>query len=315
MLPIEQRRFLLSKNSLISLIFLSILSIVAASLAPAQTKPLRDALGFEFFPGSPPERIISLAPNLTEILFSLGLGDRVVGVTRFCNYPAEAKKINQVGGIIDPNLEKIASLKPDLILAFRGTPLPVLDRMRTAGFRLFVLNEGETIEELFPLIRIVGQVTGRERQAAELSLNLERRYESVIKKLQTVESRPRVLLLLSGPGYWTSGGRGFLNDLLKKAGGEPVTAETPDRWVLLNPEEILGLAPEAVVVLASSAEAFESFKGNLLRNPSLKAVPAVAKKRFFALDEDSSSRFGPRLIQALEELARWLHPQAFIDFL
>lgn len=306
--PLKYRRSGATKNSLFFLIFLL---IATPSHAPVQTQPLRDSLGYGFSPEPPAERIISLAPNLTEILFSIGLGDKIVGVTRFCNYPPEAKEIDKVGGIIDPDLEKIASLKPDLILAFRGTPLPVLARIRSMGWRLFVLNEGETIEELFPLIRIVGQVTSREKQAEELSLSLERRYEAVVKKLSFVASRPRVLLLLSGPGYWTSGGRGFLNDLLKKAGGTPVTAASRERWVLLNPEEVLGLAPEAIVILASSAEAFDKVKVSLLKKASLKAVPALAQKRFFALDEDSSSRFGPRLIQALEELARWLHPRAF----
>ncbi len=277
----------------------------------SQVETLRDALGDPFPLGTPPGRIISLAPNLTEILFALGLGQKIVGVTKFCNFPAEAREITQVGGIIDPSLEKMVSLRPDLILAFRGTPLPVLAKMKSSRLPLFVLDEGEKVADLFPLILTIGIVTRSEKQSHELILTLKSRLKRVEDKIASASYRPRVLLLLFGPGFWTCGAQSFLSDLIEKAGGENIARSAKSRWVSLSREELLSLSPEAIVFLAPSPEEFLALKSRFSQDSLFKKIPAVAQDRFGFLTEDEASRFSPRLILALENLARFLHPALF----
>ncbi len=276
-----------------------------------QVKPIRDALGNEFFPAKPPARIISLAPNLTEILFALGLQEKIIGVTRFCNYPPEVSRITVVGGVIDPSLEKITSLKPDLILAFRGTPLSVLSKMKDASFPLFVLDEGTSLAELLPLIKTIGLVTGSERQADQLSQQLQSRIMAVQTKITSINHRPKVFLLLSAAGYWTCGRQSFLHDLIIKAGGENIAAFKPSRWALLGSEELVRAAPEMIVILAPDQKAFTATCERFLKEAIFKSLPAIIHGRLAWLDEDSASRFGPRLVKALEDLARFLHPECF----
>jgi len=274
-------------------------------------KTLRDALGYEFILGRAPQRIISLAPNLTEILFALGSGDKIVGLTRFCNYPPQAARIEKVGGILDPSLEKITALQPDLILAFRGTPLEVLNKLRSSGLPLFVFDEGEKVTELFSLIKTIGLITRNEDKAKGLLLNLESRLKEVQKRIQTTRSRPRVFITLASPGLWTCGRQSFLHDLIELAGGENVAAFESRRWFTLKIEDLLLSSPEIIVILAPDSRTYEAKRDYFLKEESLKNVAAIKAGRFAWLNEDEASRFGPRLIKALEELARLLHPEVF----
>lgn len=272
---------------------------------------LRDALGYEFILGREPQRIISLAPNLTEILFALGSGDKIVGLTRFCNFPPEATRIEKVGGLLDPSLEKITALQPDLILAFRGTPLEVLNKLRSSGLPLFVFDEGEKVTELFSLIKTIGLITRNEDRAKEFLLHLESRLKEVQKMIQATRARPRVFITLASPGLWTCGRRSFLHDLIELAGGQNVAAFESRRWFALKLEDLLRFSPEIIVILAPNSKIFEARKDYFLKEESLKNVAAIRANRFGWLHEDEASRFGPRLIKALEELARLLHPEVF----
>jgi len=303
-------------SKIVLLIFTSILFFFltlnpeAGSNASRQ-ETLRDALGYEFILGRAPQRIISLAPNLTEILFALGSGDKIVGLTRFCNYPPQATSREKVGGILDPSLEKIAALQPDLILAFRGTPLEVLNKLRSSGLPLFVFDEGEKVTELFPLIRTIGLITRNEDKANELLLDLESRLKEIQKKVETTQTRPRVFITLASPGLWTCGRQSFLHDLIELAGGQNVASFESRRWFALKMEDLLLSSPEIIVILAPDSRTYEARRNYFLKEESLKNVAAIQAGRFAWLNEDEASRFGPRLIKALEELARLLHPEVF----
>jgi iron complex transport system substrate-binding protein len=293
-----------------TLFFFLTLTLEAGNYAVRQ-ETLRDALGYEFILGRAPQRIISLAPNLTEILFALSSGNKIVGLTRFCNYPPEAARIEKVGGILDPSLEKIIALQPDLILAFRGTPLEVLNKLRSSGLLLFVFDEGEKITELFSLIKTIGLITRNEDKASQLLFNLESRLKEVQKRIQTTRTRPRVFITLASPGLWTCGRQSFLHDLIELAGGQNVAAFESRRWFTLKIEDLLRSSPEIIVILAPDFRAYEARKDYFLKEESLKNVPAIRASRFGWLHEDEASRFGPRLIKALEELVRLLHPEVF----
>ncbi len=272
---------------------------------------LRDALGFNFQLGPPPQRIISLAPNLTEILFELGLGNKIVGVTRFCNYPADVNKIERVGGLVDPSLEKITALQPDLILAFRGTPLEVLNKIRISGLPLFVFDEGQKLKELFSLIKTIGLLTGSEDKALALTKRLEWRLEVIEKKIRSVTKRPKVFATLSSSGLWTCGQQSFFHDLIELAGGQNIASLESKRWFSLGIEDLIRASPEIIIILAPDLNSYLAKREFFLKEKALKKIEAVQRDRFGWVNEDLASRFGPRLIQALEDLARLLHPDVF----
>jgi iron complex transport system substrate-binding protein len=271
-----------------------------------------DDLGHPFpLPAAAPRRIVSMAPNVTEILFALGLGGRVVGVTRFCDYPPETQSLPKIGGLVDPNVEIIRSLDPDLVIAFRGNPLRLVERVRQLGLPVFVLDIGRRLDDLFPLIERIGLVTHAGRRAAELAGELRRRVANVDAPLRGIASRPRAFVLLYGQGLWTCGGESYVNDLVARAGGANVASALPKKWALYKREKIIRDDPEVIFILARSAADFESGRERLVRMPGLPEVKAVKEGRIYEIDENAASRFGPRLVDVLVRMAALVHPERF----
>lgn len=283
-------------------------------IPPARESPqvIKDDLGRPFpLPAAAPERIVSMAPNITEILFALGLGGRVVGVTRFCDWPPEARALPKIGGLVDPNVEVVRSLDPDLVIAFRGNPLRLVERIGTLGLPVFVLDIGEGLDALFPLIERIGRVTRTESRAAELVSGLRGRVEAVDAEVRGVLSRPKVFALLYGQGLWTCGGESYLDDLIARAGGTNVASSLPKKWVLYKRERIIKDDPDVLFILAGSGADFTSGRDRLARMPGMDGVTAIKAGRVYELDENSASRFGPRLVDVLVRMAALLHPERF----
>lgn len=279
--------------------------------APGQ-QVIKDDLGRPFpLPASTPRRIVSMAPNITEILFALGLGGRVVGVTRFCDWPPEAKAIPKIGGLVDPNVEIIRSLDPDLVIAFRGNPLRVVERIGKLGLPVFILDIGEGLDNLFPLIERIGRVTRTESAAAGLAAKLRARVETVDSGLRGVLSRPAVFVLLYGQGLWTCGGESYVNDLIARAGGTNAASSLPKKWVLYKRERIIKDDPGVVFILARSASDFAAGRARFARMPGMDGIKAVKEGKIYELDENAASRFGPRLVEVLDRMAELLHPERF----
>jgi len=290
-------------------LFLALLLIPLSSAArEVQQRILRDDRGAVLIQVAPPRRIVSLAPNVTEVLFALGLDREIIGVTRYCNHPKAALDKEKIGGLVDPDLEKILSLEPDLIIAFRGNPLHSLERLQKLRLSVFVLDSGKTLVDVLDMIRKIGQVTWREREAGRLAARLQDRLSSVRASLLGAGVRPRVFLDLYGKDLWTSGKDGFLNDLVSEAGGINIAGTIPRAWLPFNREEILYRNPEHIVVFAPNKEAFLETKRWLSREAHLESVLAVRQGNIHWLDEDLVARPGPRLFDALEQLVRMLHP-------
>ena len=276
-----------------------------------QKETVKDALGFAYGVESAPQRIVSLAPNITEILFSLGLGEKVVGVTRFCDYPPQAQEKEKIGGLVDPNLERIKALNPDLIIGFRGNPLRILKRIRSLGLPLFVLEMGNDLESVFSVIEKIGKVTLSEKEAESLIQSLRNKYDAVQSALRNVEHQPKVFLSIHGFSFWTSGKESFLNDLMTKAGGKNIAGNIPQKWLLYKQEQLIHQDPEIIVILCKSSQEFLKAKEWIRTKAYLQEVRAVETDRIYFLDENLAARPGPRLFKALEELARLLHPKNF----
>ncbi len=280
----------------------------AAPLLFGQAAVIRDDRGNEFRADRAPQRIVSLAPNITEILFTLGAGGQVAAVTRYCDYPAEAAQRPKIGGFLDPDIERIRNVAPDLVVAFRGNPLEKIERLEALGLSVFVLDIGYRIEDIPPLVEKIGAVVGRAKEAAALARTLEQRMARVSASLSGLRNRPRVFLKLQGEGLWTCGRESYFTDLIDKAGGASITAGLAKNWLEYGAERLVRDNPDVIVVLAPTVEEFEKTRAWLTGRPGLRATPAVRNGRILRLDENSASRFGPRLVDSLETLVRLFHP-------
>ncbi len=277
-----------------------------------QAQIVKDDTGRNFVvPASPPARIVSLAPNITEILFALGLGDRIAGVTRFCDVPPEALAKPKIGGLVDPSFETIQSLRPDIVFAFRGNPLRAIERLRGLGFPVFVLDIGTTIDAIFPMVAKVGAATGREAEAAALNARLREDYRKIETALASVRTTPGVFLILHGQGLWTCGREAFLDDLITRAGGRNVAAARARSWIFYQREQLIRDDPDVILVLAKTVADFRRAEAWLAGESRLGGLKAVRTRRVYHLDENAASRFGPRLIEVLAQAAALLHPEAF----
>ena len=258
-----------------------------------------------------PERIVSLAPSNTEIIFALGLGDKVVGVTDFCDYPEEAKAIEKVGGI-DPNAEKILSLSPDLILAIGGSPAQVekATALESLGLTVLILNPGGP-ESILANVELVGQATGAEKAASDLTASLRARLEIVEEKVASTTARPRVFYELDATDPskpYTPGPGSFIDGLIGMAGGTNVAAGARMQWAQLSAEEIIVQDPEVIVLGdANYGVTVES----VLARPGWGVITAVKNGAVYPIDDVLVSRPGPRFVDGLEELARLIHPDLF----
>jgi len=288
------------------------LLFVLLHLSPAgQNQTIMDALGQTHVLGDPPQRIVSLAPNVTEILFALGLEKEIVGVTRYCNYPEKARTKERIGGMIDPDLEKIIQIKPDLVIAFRGNPLRMVHRLKDLGLPVFVLDEGTTLESVFVLIQKIGRITRREKAAENLISPLRGNLESIKNRLKKASQKPKVFIDLYGKGLWTFGAKSLLNDLVSNALGENIAGQIPRAWFNYTREEIIHQNPDFIVIISKSFADFREIKTWITEKSHLESVKAVQKGNIYFLDEDLIARPGPRLFQAFAQLARILHPSLF----
>lgn len=286
------------------------LALPAAPIeAPAREKVLTDDFGHVFIlPDRPPRRIVSLAPNITEILFAVGAGEQVAGVTRYCDHPAEALEKDRVGGFIDPSIEMILNLKPDLVIAFRGNPIRSLERMRALGLPVFVFDIGTDLDTLPRLIERIGLLAGRREAAAILAGEMSAALDASAKKIAARPKRPSVFLALNARGLWTCGRDSYLDDILTRAGGRNIAGDLRRDWVHFSRERLFSDNPEVVVILAASLEDFLAARDRLSREYRLESLQAFRTNRVCFLDENSASRFGPRLLDALKTVAACLHP-------
>jgi len=260
---------------------------------------------------SNPQRLVSLAPSNTEILFALGLGDRVVGVTDFCDYPEEAQAIEKVGGM-EHNLEKIVALDPDLIVAIGGSTAQVekATEMEKLGLTVLVLEPGD-IEGIMANIELVGKATGAEKEASQLVAQMRKRFDDITARAEGAASSPTVFFELDATDPskpYTPGPGSFIDALISLAGGSNVAASAKMQWAQLSTEEIIAQDPEVIVLGdAGYGVTVEMVK----ERPGWSVIAAVKNGAIYPIDDILISRPGPRIIDGLEALARIIHPELF----
>jgi iron complex transport system substrate-binding protein len=252
------------------------------------------------------DRVVSLAPNLTEILFSVGGGKTLVGDTTYCDYPAEAKNIEKIGDTANPSVERIIALRPQVVLVSTSSQLEVFTRqLEGHDIRVFVTDPRD-LEGIFRSITQVGEIIGKTNEASTLVTKLRERVNAVET---AVKSKPRLKIFyqLSAEPLYTAGHDSFVNDLINRAGAESVTANVPGAWPRYSAESALAANPDAIILpTGGSMGAANSSVVDALRNS-----PAVKAGRVYKINDDYLARPGPRLVDGLEEMAKALHPDAF----
>ena len=266
---------------------------------------ITDDLGNEVTIEVEPQRIVSMAPSHTQILYALGLGDKVVGVTEYCSYPPEAQEKPKVGGFSNIDLEQVVGLNPDLVLGTSIHAQSVGPALVERGLKVVLINP-ETVDSVLEKIVLVGRVTGGEETATALTDELRERIEAAMGKAQKAENKPRVYWELSNDLY-TAGPGSFIDDLITRAGGVNIAADAKEQWPQLNLEALILADPE-VIVLADHPYG-ETAEGGKAR-PGWADISAVKNDRIVeVLDDDLVSQPGPRVAEALEFVAKALHPE------
>ncbi len=246
-----------------------------------------------------PQRIISLAPSSTEILFTLKLSDRIVGVTDFCDFPKEAQKKEKVGGFINPNLEKIISLNPDLVVLYISFPKEIFNQLvASLPNTNFVVLDPKNLEDVLNNILLLGRITGKEKEAQYIYSNMLRRFKTIERKLIPVRTKLKVLFLLWNDPFISCSPSTFVGDLLKKLKTENIVEKEDPEYPILSVEYILRRNPDIIIVGEMSGISIES----IIKKPEFSNISAVRNKKVFYINDDLVFRPGPRLIDGLEAL-------------
>jgi iron complex transport system substrate-binding protein len=252
-----------------------------------------------------PQRIVSLVPAVTEMLFALGAGPRVVAVSSFDHYPAEVETLPRVGALLDPDIERILSLRPDLVVAFRSQT-DVLAQLGRAQIRPFVYTHAG-LADVTTTLRQIGERIGSGPAAGKLAGEIERRIEAVRAAAPTA-NRPKALVVFAREpfslrGIYASGGVGFVHDMVTAAGGDNVFADTKKEAVQATTELIISRAPDVIIELrAEPMDKAAKAKETRAWNP-LASVPAVKRGRVRILDDARTVIPGPRVAEGIEVIA------------
>ncbi|MFP3869928.1 MAG: ABC transporter substrate-binding protein [Syntrophobacteria bacterium] len=253
------------------------------------------------------KRIVSLAPSITEIVFALGSGDRLVGVTRFSNYPPQTAALPKVGSYVQPSIEKILTLCPDLVIGIRdGNPKIVVDRLGQLGVPTYVVNP-KSLDGVIRTINNIGRVIHAEPAAIELTGQMSRRIRRVQRRVS--DNPKRAVFFQIGVEPIVSGGRGtFIDVLIRTAGGINVAGEMT-AYPHLSVEQVLAARPEVIFITSMARQqTFYQMKRFWQQWPGL---PAVKNDRIHIIDSDLCDRPSPRIVEGLEMLARLIHPERF----
>jgi iron complex transport system substrate-binding protein len=262
--------------------------------------------GRQVFPAAPPQRLVSLAPSVTEILYFLELGDRVAGVTSYCNYPPEVRDKPRIGTYWEFNLEAILALKPDLALgmAHQGEGQGAYEVLKQWGVPLD-LAQADTLPELFQQIDRIARLTGAQEAARRKLPLLQERARRIEQAVQG-RTRPRVFLQIDQEPLITVGRLAIHNDIIERAGGANIAGLLEQRYPVFSLEEVLRARPEVILFTGMVGEKVLPARLSFWRHWTM--LPAVQQQRLTWVDSDLIDRPGPRLVDGLEILARAFHP-------
>jgi cobalamin transport system substrate-binding protein len=290
-------------------IFWLVMTVVTLFLAlQADAKTVVDQMGRRMTVPNDPERVVSLAPSITEIIFALGREDRLKGVTTYSNYPPAALGLPKVGTYIRLDLERIVALNPDLCIAIKdGNPKAAADRLTGLNIPVYAVNPRD-IETVAQAVIEIGGLLNAERKASDLAVQMHARVQRVKNLVAKTTHRPRVFFQIGISPIVSVGSDTFINELIVLAGGENIAAGST-AYPRFNREQVLSLAPEVIIISSMTRGAsFEHIKAEWQTWPK---IPAVQNHRIDIVDSDLFDRPTPRLVEALELLVKLIHPEIF----
>lgn len=270
-----------------------------------------DGLGRSVTIDKIPQRIVSLAPSNTEILFALGLGDKVIGVTEYCNYPQEAMTKPKVGGFSNVDIEKVVSIEPDLVLATHIHGKTVIPALEKLGLTVVALTPG-SLNEVFDSITLVGKLTGQSREASKLVNDLRTRIEAVADETRNLspDQKPRVFYITWHDPLMTAGTETLADDVISSAGGQNIAYDISGDKAI-NLETVIYRDPQVIVASVGMGSGKDLPWQYVQTEPRLENTQALLNDRVYKIDGDVIHRPGPRIVDALEQMARFIHPEVF----
>ena len=275
---------------------------IKSSLISAPPREISDDLNRRVRLPEQVTRAVSLAPNLTEIVFTVGAGERLVGVTSYCDYPAEAQAIQKIGDTLAPNIENIIALKPQIVLVSTASQMENFTRTLDAqGIAYFVTNPN-SLDDIYKTIYQIGEIFGENEKAYQTVDEMKRRVADV--EARTVQAKGvKVFVQIDKNSLYTVGKDSFITDLIQRAGGESLTKDLTTAYPKISKETALALNPERIILSES--------ENNMEPNEVFANSPAVKNGKVFSVNADLLSRPGPRVVDGLEKIARALHPESF----
>jgi iron complex transport system substrate-binding protein len=256
-----------------------------------------------------PQKIVSLAPSNTEILFALGLGDRIVGVTDFCNYPPEATTKPSVGAYDNPNIETIVAMEPDLVLATDAQSESIYQQLENRGLTVVAIIP-HNLNEVLTTITLIGKITGQDEEAVSLVADMQSRIDAITTKTsQLIESQtPRVFYIIWNDPIWTVGDTTFEDALIEMAGGNNIAHEL-NGYVSISLEAVLDANPQVMIAGVGMGEGEDAPLLYIQTESRLASTDARINGRVYSFNMDIISRPGPRIVDALEQLFQLIHPE------
>lgn len=287
---------------------LTLLSLLVVPSVPGQaaTRLVQDQLGRALHVPEQPVRLVTLAASLTEIVFALGQGQRLVGVEQFSDYPEAAKVLPKVGSYINPDVERIVALRPDLVLAIKdGNPYHSVARLEGLGLPVYAVDP-RNLQGVIATVAEIGALLDVKEVAELLAADLSRRWQRLLRLSARLHHRPRIFFQIGTTPIVAVGSHTFLDELITAAGGMNLSAgKIP--YPRFSQEQVVALRPDIIVITSMTrGEVFEKVKEGWRRWPSL---PAVRDNRIFLVDSDLVDRPSPRIFDGLEQLFRLFHPE------
>ena len=300
------RQVFLKKMIRKSLLFAFLINLLLNIPVQGGERLLIDEIGRKMKIPNSAKRIISLAPSITEILFALGLNEEIAGVTDFCDYPEAASNKPRIGGFIDPSIEKIVSLNPELIIGTRdGNRMETIHRLNDLGFSVYVVNT-KGFDGVIKTIKNIGEVVGRVNQSREITKKIMINKDDVVTRTRSLR-KPKVFFQVGYAPIVTVGKDTLADDLIRLAGGRSISENESLNYPTYSIENILSKAPEIIIV--SSMNSKTDYLNLVKMWQNWKSIPAVKKKAIYVVDSNLVDRPTPRIVEGLEALAKMIHPE------
>jgi iron complex transport system substrate-binding protein len=307
----------LLKTGVIFLMAVLFLGLLASCTGPAESTPaaptvITDQLGRTVtLKTATPQRIVSLAPSHTETIYALGLCDRLVAVTDYCNYPPEAKEKPSIGGYSTPNIEEVVAIDPDIVLATEIHQTEIIPQLETRGLTVVAVNP-KTIDGVIESMTLIGEVTGAEKEAASLVTDMQQRVKAVTDKTGklTGAEKPRVLYIVWHDPLMAAGSGTLHDELIRLGGGTNVAGDLED-YATIGLESVIAANPQVLIAGVGMGTGEDLPLQFINTEERLASTDARIDNRIYGINTDLVGRPGPRIVEALEQFAGFIHPELF----